>query len=457
MPVGILQKEKTTVVEIKESGDSVIVDKSFTAKDGTDCKNAVVGLPLDSFIIKNLYLPNVSKKELQNTIDLQLEFYIPNHLKEYDTSYLAESYSSGYLLTILASKKSEEIDKAKAVVPVPLGLYSFAAHQKLIGYKTNMLLIYVDGKKITSVTLEDGKPVFMREYPLETTETKQRIQLSSQAVFLQPVRHFIDIDKIVVFTTSESYSKLVVEAVGKESEVQWFDTSEYDSKETGSLFLPVGLALFHKQIKTMSGWSVSDKPPGTRESIKRILIFLVPLLIVFLPIYNYAEYYAISSKVKSIQAELDQFSVQLGNINELDLKVAREKAYMSTIGDPSLNLARINKLFNVIDTCRPDNLWLSSLSGKVNGLIVISGFAQSYSNITNFIKNLETFPFVQNTNLNYSNETSGEGVSFQMNFQLVEGYDFILDAVPKEKTKVEKKIAKGKTPANFIDKKEQKK
>ena len=439
MSVGILQKEKKTVVEIKESGNSVTVEKSYIAEDIVNCRHAVVGLPLDNFIIKNLYLPNVSKKELQKTIELQLEFNIPNHQEEYDTSYIVKEYSTGYLLMILAAKKSEKFGKAMAIVPAPLGLYSFAVHQKLIDKKTNTLLIYVNDNNVTSLTLEGNKPVFMREYPSETAKaTKQRIQLSSQAVFLQAVRHFIDIDKIVVFSTSESYSNLIVEAVGKENEVQWFDSSEYDNKEVGNMLLHVGLALFHKQAKTMSDWSVSDKPPGTRESIKRILIFTIPLLIIFLPLYNYAEYYAKNSKIKSIQTELDQFSIQLGDVDKLGYKVSREKAYMDTIGNPSLNFARINKLFNVINMCRSDNLWLTSLSGKVDGLIVINGFAQSYSNITNFIKNLETFMFIKDINLNYSNETSGQSVSFQMTFRLAEGYSFILDSNSKTKSEVNK-------------------
>lgn len=439
MSVGIFQREKPVVVEIKERGNSAFVEKSYIAEDDVDNKGAVVGLSLEDFIIKNLYLPNVTKKELQNTIELQLEFHVPNHLTEYDTSYIVKAHRSGYFLLILAAKKREYYKKAKAVIPVPLGLYSFAMQRGIIDKTKNILIVYINEGHVTSITVQGTNLVFMREYPLDSIEKiKQRIQLSSQAVYLQTDRHFIDIKKIVVLSADEKYKKLITEITEKEQEVQWIDSTEYNSKELGNLLLHVGLALFYKQAKMMSGWSISKKPPGVRESIKRILIFAIPILIVFLPFYYYAGYYAKNLKIKNLQSEIDQFSKQLGNIDKLGTEIARDKAYMNEVGNPSLNFARINKLFNVVDMCRSDNLWLSSLSGKIGGLIVISGFAQSYSEITSFIKNIEASKFIHDINLNYSNEASSQNVSFQMTFLLAKGYSFILEPDSKKKSKVKK-------------------
>ena len=444
MSVGIFQKEKNDVVEVKEIGSSVIVEKSYIVAHDADCKNAVIGLPLDSFIVKNIYLSNVSKKDLQKTIELQLEFNIPNHLTEYDTSYIAKEYKSGYILLILASKKNEHNKKAKAIVPAPLGLYSFALQKSLISKKENTLLLYLNEDGATSITVEGTKLVFMREYPLDRLKKKikQLIQLSSQAVYLQTDRHFIDINKIIVLSKDEIYKNLITEVLEDKTEVQWIDSSEYDNKDIGNLLLHVGLALFQKQNRTMSGWSISKKPPGKRESIKRILFFVVPILIVFLPLYYFAGYYANNSKIENIQVEINQFSEQLGDVGNLGSKVAKEKAYMTAIGNPSLNFARVNMLFNEINKCRSNNLWLSSVSGKIDGLIIINGFAQTYSDITSFIKNVEASKFIQNTNLNYSNEASGKSVSFQMSFHISKDFSFVFDDGSSDEAKVKKE---GKT------------
>ena len=453
MPIGILQKEKATVIEVTESGSSVIVDKSYIAESDIDCKNAIVGLPLDNFIIKNVYLPNISKKELQKAIELQLEFNIPNHQTKYDTSYITKELRSGYLLLMVASKKTELNEKAKATVPAPLGLYSFAIHHDLINKKENTLLIYINEENITSITVKGTEVVFMREYPLNIIKNiMQRIQLSSQAVYLQPDRRFIDIKKIIVLSTDEKNKTLIAKAVGQEKKVQWVDSSEYDNKETGNLLLTAGLALFHNQYKAMSGWSISKKPPGKRESIKKILIFAIPILIIFLPLYYYAGYYAKSSNIKSIQTEINQISGQLGNFNKLGGQASKEKVYMKKIGNPILNFYRVNELFNIINSCRSNNLWLTSLSGRIDGMIVISGFAKSYSEITSFIKNLEASKFIKDSNLNYSNEASSQNVNFQMTFKLTKGYSFILEKKSSKKpmTKVnnDEKPAKT-TPTNI--------
>ena len=111
---------------------------------------------------------------------------------------------------------------------------------------------------------------------------------------------------------------------------------------------------------------------------------------------------------------------------------------MAEIGDPSLNFARVNKLFNVINGCRSEHLWLTTLSGKVDGVIVITGFATSYSDITSFIKNFESSNFIHNINLNYTNESSDRGVGFQMTFELEKGYDFILKPIANDIKKTQK-------------------
>ena len=157
---------------------------------------------------------------------------------------------------------------------------------------------------------------------------------------------------------------------------------------------------------------------------------------------------------------VDQVSVQLGGTENLGSMVAQENVYMNKIGEPLLNFAKINKLFNVINSCRSDSDWLTSISGNVNGMIVISGFAQSYSDITNFIKNMEASKFIRSINLNYSNEAAGENVSFQMTFKLEKGYSFIFDSSSEKSPEITNKpsldkkiITKKQSPSNKVEQK----
>ena len=447
MSVGIIQKEKMTVVEVKDSGGSVVIEKSYLQDNGNqDYKHAAIGLPLDNFIIKNLYLPNVTKKELLKTIELQLEFHVPNHEIDYYTSYITKTCKSGYLLLIIAVKKTVDYKKAKAIIPVPVGLFAFAVSHKLFDKNENALLVYISEGTVITVAVQNGELVFMREFLSESNEKiKQRIQLSSQAVYLQHDRHFIDLNKIIVVCQDKSFKDIVAEAVDEKINVQWFDSSSFEKKDIGNLFLNAGVALFHPQNKAMSGWNVAKKPPGTRESLKRILIYAIPVLIIFLPIYYYAGYYSRNSEIKSIQARIDQYDLQLGNVDVISGKVAQGKAYIEAIGGPTLNFARIDKLFNVIDECRSDNLWVVSISGKLGGLFVVNGVANSYTDITNFIKNLEVSNFIDNINLNYSNEASGQNVNYQLTLRLSQDNSFILKPLTKEKKDLKDKKSDDKS------------
>ncbi len=457
MSVGVLQKEKTTVVEVKESSGSITIEKSYISdNESLDYKNVAVGLPLDDFIIKNLYLPNVSKKELQKTVDLQLEFHVPNHEADFYTGYITKACKSGYLLLILAVKKSVDYKKAKAIIPAPVGLFAYAVHQKLFEKDENVLLVYINNGAVTTVTVQNGELVFMREFLMENNDKiKQRIQLSSQAVYLQHDRHFIDLNKVVVISSDEKHKDIIVETVDETIDVQWINNSSFENEAAGNLLLNSGIALFYSKNKAMSGWSVAKKPPGARESLKRVLIFAIPVLIIFLPLYYYAGYYSNNSKIKSIQARIDQYNLQLGNVEVISGRVAQGKAYMEEIGGPTLNFARIDKLFNVIDECRSDNLWIVSISGKIGGLFVINGLANSYKDITDFIKNLETSNFIEDINLNYTNEASGSNVNYQLTLRLSTDNYFILKPEADEKKDNQNKdLSKVKSP---VEKKEQQK
>ena len=448
MDTGILQKEKKALgVEIKESNGSVSIERSFNVESPVGYKGAVVGLPLENFIIKNLYLPDLSKKELSKTVELQMEFNIPNYKVDYNASYIAKESKSGFILQIIAAKKSLCDKKSKIIIPSLLGMYAFAVYKKLLIKDSNALLIHIDKEQCSIVTLKNNEIVFMRSVALDrVTNFSSTVKLSSQAVFLQLERQFIDINKIVVFSADKKDKDLIVNSVDNNEEVVWVDIAEYTSKEKGDLFLSTGLALFKKQYKSMMGWSISEKPLGARDSIKRMLIFTVPLIIIFLPIYYYGQYYAKSLEISRIQHTINKFSDQLGGFSDFENQASQEKAYMEAIGNPSLNFARVDELFKVINLCRSRTLWLTSISGKVDDVIVISGFAQSYADITSFIKNLEASTFIRNINLNYTSESSGRNVGFQMTFELDKGYDFILrpDSEIKQKI-ISNKATKVKT------------
>ena len=328
MAIGILQEEKNILVEIKEDNGSVVIDRTYIMESSSGCRDSVIGLPLENFIIKNLYLPNVTKKELPEAIELQMEFNIPNYKTDYDTNYVIKPFKAGYILHIVAAKKDSYDKKVKAVIPALLGVYAFAAHMKLFSEDSNTLLLYIDKKHCSFLTLKGDDVVFMRNAPREQIQhISSMIRLSSQAVFSQVEREFIDINKIIVFSEDSKDKDLVSNALTDAREVDWIDISKYRSEkeEIGNLFLPVGLALFDKQNKIISGWSVSRKPPGLRQSLKRVLFLIVPILIIFLPLYNYAQYYSKTSKVKAIEERINKFSVKLGGVDELGDKIAREK------------------------------------------------------------------------------------------------------------------------------------
>ena len=220
--------------------------------------------------------------------------------------------------------------------------------------------------------------------------------------------------------------------------VKWRDISEYTIDEK-DYFLPVGLSLYSHAENVLKYWNIAKKPPTTVESLRRSLFFLVPVFLIFLPVYYYADFYQDQQKIDNIENDINRYSAQLRKINVLTQRVAQMRSLMLEFAEPCLEYAKFYNVLSLINEYRAKELWLTNISGKVSGELVITGYSQNFKDISIFIKKLDSDKFVKRLNLNYSSAASSGKVSFQMTLHLTSDFVYLFTEDDKD---FDKKIEK---------------
>ena len=429
MKTGVYYTKQDAIlgVGIVEENKEYKIKNTFNAfKDLQNVKAPVIGFPFDHFIAKTVKLPKLGKDELKKTIELQVEFLLgEDAYTTYSVNTKLLPQSTGYILFIIAATIPEELSKIKKTVILPdsLGLYCYANNEKIIDPKKTIMLIYVNKESIHLIVVVEQSIAFIRTFSTKS-DISSEIKLSEQAVYMQPERCFVKIDEYAVFYSDEAVKKEF--PFVDEANVRWENISKYIVNGK-NYFLSVGLALYDHSSKTLNYWNIAKKPPTTIESLKRSMFWLLPVLIVFLPLYYYGDYYKDQKQLNILQGEISQISEQVSDVDSLSRQVSNATTLLKAYAGPCLEYAKFYNILVLINKYRPDNLWLTNISGKVSGELVITGFSKNFSEISTFIKKLNTSEFIENLNLNYSNASSAGKVNFQMTIKLVDSYDFIVD------------------------------
>ena len=435
MKTGVLytNDDKIRGVNVTEEGKTFKVNEYFSDLEFLrKTKNPVIGLPFDKFITKTVKLPKLSKDELKNAIELQEQFIQgeEDH-KQYMLNTTVLPQSSGYLLFIVAAYVPEEFKslKSSVIVPAQLGLYAFANKEKLIDHKKSVMLVYVGFEYTHLIITNELTVVFMRTFTSKS-DLNSEMRLSEQAVYLQSERCFLNIDEYIIFYNDGNIKKKLNVADG--ANVRWIDVLKY--KHLGEeMIIPLGLSFYHYSAKLLAGWNIAKKPLSVVDSLRRSLYWLVPVLLLFLPVYYYADYYSDQTKIRALKNEIIQISGQAGNVDIISEKVREAKKILKDYAGPCLGYAKFDHLLSFIDNSRPMNLWLTNISGKIGGGIVVTGFAGSFFEINALINKLNDAEFIKNLNLNYSNASSAGKVNFQLTMELDSSYDFISEKAEKLK------------------------
>lgn len=430
MPTGILIKGSIARgAEVMVTGKTFQVKRTFEgAPESVDTSKSIVGFPVSQFFIKSVLIPfsALGKKELENAIKMQTAFHLPY---EESSAFVRQqvkelSRNHGVLIAALPQKR---LSRPCAVLPDALGLYALAFMQEMLAPDKKVLLIHVDQGEVTTVAVEGYAIVFMRQFPEEAFLTELR--LSTQSVYLKEERSFLEPESVVLFNEGESAAEQLKGIyAGVVTQLRPSNLLQGNIKKgsEAAFLIPAGLALcgallglFHSQRKNIGVWNVFGNEFHFRQRIQKGLLWSLPLWPLFLALYLYADLHSHTSRLAGVQGRIRALSGKYGAAVNLERELVAKEEFFKTFGPVMQSPEAWFHLLDLLSKSRPPGVYLTGISGKTAGTVLVSGKAPTYRDVTDYMTGLGTSGGFDDLMLVYTTQgTDDDEADFQLSFRM---------------------------------------
>lgn len=429
MPAGILIKGAIARgAEVTVAGKTLQVKRTFEAlPESVDTSKSVVGFPVSQFFIKSVLIPfsALGKKELVNAVKMQTAFHLPY---EESSAFVRQqvkelSRNHGVLIAALPQKT---LSRPCAVVPDALGLYALAFMQEMLAPGKKVLLVHIDQDEVTTVAVEGHAIVFMRQFPAEDILTELR--LSTQSVYLKEERSFLEPESVVLFSEAEGVAErlqgIYAGAVTQLRPSELLQGNIRKGSEAAFL-IPAGLALcgtllglFHSQRKNIGSWNVFGNELHYRQRLQKGLLWSLPLWPLFLALYLYADLYAQTSRLAGVQGRMHALSGKYQAAVDLEEELVAKEEFFKTFGPVMQSPEAWFRLLDLLSKSRPSGVYLTGISGKTAGTVLVSGKAPDYPDVTDYMTKLSASGDFGDLMLVFTQGTADDEVDFQLSFRM---------------------------------------
>lgn len=430
MPAGILIKgSMARGVEVTVAGKRFEVKRTFEATpESVDTSKSVVGFPVSHFFIKSLLIPfaALGKKEIENAVKMQTAFHLPyEEASAFVRQQVKElSRNHGVLIAALPRKR---LNRPCAVLPDALGLYALAFLQELLAPGKKVLLVHVDQGEVTTVAVEGYAIVFMRQFPEEELLTELR--LSTQSVYLKEERSFLEPESVLLFNEDEGVvERLQGIYAGVVTQLRPSDLLQGNIKKgsEAAFLISAGLALcgallgfFHPQRKTIGDWNVFGNEFHVRQRLQKGLLWSLPLWPLFLALYLYADLHSHTSRLAGIQGRMHALAGKYSAAVDLERELVAKEEFFKTFGPVMQSPEAWFHLLDLLSKSRPPGVYLTGISGKTAGTVLVSGKAPAYRDVTDYMTELDASGGFGDLMLVYTTQgTEDDEADFQLSFRM---------------------------------------
>lgn len=399
---------------IKPGKKDFIVNEVFEGTpESFKKKGAVFGLPVKDFFVKDVTLPQLSKKELPDAIKLQITSHLPYDQSKAFVNYQVKKVQNGYRLFILATPKRDVV-KPRAIFPEQLALYAIAMKQNLLEPGKKVLIAYITEDTVMTLATDGFDIVFMRSFRKDQNIITG-LRLSAQSVYLREERTMLGVDRIVLIAEDDLYTEIVKSAFS--AEVVSIKTSTLipdDKPKNDKVLIALGLALCEPLIRGLKGWNVCRSDVQYQKVLKRGLLFTLPFLPIFFTLYIQAEIKSTQSEINGKQGLIISMKQKYREVVDLEREVTAMENFLKTSGNKLISPESWFKTIKVLEAARPFGLWFTTISGRTYSSVMINGKAEKFELVTEFMKNLINSELLEDVSLTFSNKSGEKGVDFQI-------------------------------------------
>ena len=384
------------------------VDEGVMSRKRLD--RAVLGLPLFSFEIEGRSLPEMSKGALDKVLKLQRAHAGTG----VHVSQRAVKDRKGWkVLQVLTSEVPET--KARGIVPEPLALFALAEQASLLEEGKRTLVISGWKEEVQTLMLDGRDVVFMRTLK-QPGHRLGTLRLSSQAVYLQDERQFLDVDRIYLLGDCETQLHAISQVFAGQACPPVITCGSSKMTYHGDP-IALGLALLDLRDPAVRGWNVARNSTQGGASLKRLVTITLPLLFLVLIANSVAEYRMRESELAGITGKLAALEPRFQQQGIMERNVTKVQELLNDSGAEYLSPEAWFDTFEALGELRPDGLKVSSIAGKTYDAVIVNGYAEQYEEVSRFLSDLEQDERFENATLVHTNTRSGN-VTFQLRLKM---------------------------------------
>ena len=426
----VLTDERALGVTARVREGRVEVRQTFAAESARlGVKQAVIGLPLEAFFIKTWPLPELERGEKAETVArLQCAFHLP--YPEATAWHVHRLIKGGRGLWVqMLAMERRPLPSPVAVMPAPMGLYSLALALRLLDPARNTLLLHVAGETAYSVTVTGLEVVYLRVFPAEDLTAQAR--LSAQAVYGRAERELIEPDQVMAFcgdAESAALESVFPDRVRqlRPAEVLFGNVPE---GQADSLLLSAGLALatgawsplLHALKPALTPWNVLHDNTPIKQRVLRVALWTLPLWPLAAAAWLYADIQSDAAALQRVEGRLQTLNPAWQTVQTLDRESAEISRFLAGPGRDMQSPGDWFALLNTLESRRPEGVKLTNLSGKLDGLILVSANAPDYDAMTHYLAALGGATGLAGLALVYSQQGEAHGVDFRFSLSLRRG------------------------------------
>lgn len=389
---------------------------------------AVVGLPLGAFFIKAWALPPLEEGDKpEEAARLQAAFHLPWPQEESWFVHRLSAPGRGAQRVQMVATRRRELPQAQAVLPAPLGLFALAMALGLLEEGRNVALFHRCGDTVSCVTATGLEPAYLREMPAADLPGQARI--SVQAVYSRTERELVDPDRVVALGDEQLRDTLEAVFPGRVTHLPPQEALGTDAGgNAAQLVLPAGLALatarwgLGKRLRApLAPWNVLPGRHGSGAALRRRSPWALPLLALLGTGGLYADRAANDARLLETRAAVEALRPQMLKVQEAEDAIVALRAFLGGAGRDMRSVGTWFALLEALESTRPVGVRVSNLSGKLDGLVLVSAYAPDYEAMTTYLAELGKAAGVREVGLVSSQQSEGKGVDFQLALRLPAG------------------------------------
>lgn len=406
MATVVVKNKDFAVLNLSSKGTSLLVKKIRILPDASQVKllkGAAWAVPLSELTFEYVSIPVPKDADVKKIVELQNSFYFPKWGSD-AVAALSYSWAANNINYRIFGYEAPKNTKPVYALTKGLAVVQLAFHLNKINADKSVLVVCAEDCQLSTVMIDKNNVGLMREI-MNPMDINCELRLSMQVKSNGIEEGFKPADEILWFGDSS----LLTENLMKEFNIEVVDTSNLLSElpegiSQTDMLAAAGMLFNNKKNHCLGPWKMTEKKDSPSTVLKRMSVWLLPLLFVLFGLYTWFEVWLMQDKIRHYKNEFSRIQNHYQAVRTIKENYIGVMSFLSNKEKPLKSAEKWQNIFDKLSKNRPYGVKLKSLSGGLSSDLTINGEAEGFHQIAQYLQSLRSTDLFKKTILKSSTE-----------------------------------------------------